>query len=96
MSKKDSNKELKGIYRRCLSSLNQVFKAQEPNGDQCRSLAEKAAKEASRMTFASVDARGQWIKRRVEELYNDKLAKAYADPNGELKEQIKAKISRLG
>lgn len=93
---KNHNKELRGVYKRCLSALSQSYKLQKPNSEQCAKLAKIAAKEASQKVFASKDKKDQWIKYRVEELYNEVFAKANVAPYGQLKKQIEEKIARLG
>lgn len=93
---KNHNKELRGVYKRCLSALSQSYKLQKPNSEQCAKMAKIAANEASKKVFASVDKKNQWIKYRVEELYSEAFCNANVAPNGQLKKQIEEKIARLG
>lgn len=99
MSKKNSSKELLGVYRRCLNALNQDFKVRTLDAQEIKSMVEKATKEAAEKQFSGKEAdkeRKRWINARVEELRSSKLANHFRDPRAAAKEQIKALMSKLG
>ena len=80
MSKKNSRKELQGVYKRCLSALNVTYRHQLPDAAECR----KTLKQA---TWAAQNS-GE-IKKLSEDLYNERLASHFQDPNRAAKEQIR-------
>jgi len=80
MSKKNSRKELQGVYKRCLSALNVTYRHQLPDAAECRKIAEQATKAAQNA--------GE-VKALTQDLYNERLASHFQDPNRAAKEQIK-------
>lgn len=93
MSKVDSRKKLNGVYRRCLSALNQSFKLHyTPSAEKCRKIEAKVAKEANGRVFGSSDEREGWVEKRFEELYHAERLRLLKDPNASLKAQIRAKM----
>ena len=98
MSRKNSKKELNGVYRRCLSALNQrpgSFKA--ISADSMRKFqgmvaAEAAEKNASK-EFKNSDEEKAWVKSSIASLCNAQLAKQNSNPLAALKAQIEAKIA---
>lgn len=94
MSKIDSRKELTGVYRRCLSALNQSFKLKVPSSEKCRKFEAQVASEAKGRVFGSSKERENWIRARYEEFYNAELSRLFKDPLATLKAQIKAKMEQ--
>lgn len=92
---KNHTKELKGIYKRCLSSLNQSYKTQQPNGQKFSKLIAIAKKEASKKSFESVDKKNRWIECRISELHSEALVKANLNPNGQLMKQIEEQMAHM-
>ena len=93
MSNKNSKKELIGVYRRCLSALNQSYKVRHLTSDTVGRIERQVAKEAPKQTFDSTEEWVKWTNKRFSQLYflaNCRLAK---DPNGTLKAQINQMIS---
>lgn len=93
MSKVDTRKKLNGVYRRCLSALNQSFKIHNtPSAEKCKRIEAKVAEEANRRVFGSSDEYKGWVKKRFEELYQAERLRLLKDPNASLKAQIRAKM----
>lgn len=80
MSKKNSQKELQGVYKRCLSALNVTYKHHLPDAAECRKIAEQATKAAQNAGDVSELTR---------DLYNARLVSHFQDPNRAAKEQIR-------
>ena len=89
MSKIDSRKKLSGVYRRCLSALNQTFELRQPSAERCRKFEAMVAEEVSKRTFANPKEREAWVRNRYEELYHEEQSRLFKDPNASLKAQIK-------
>lgn len=98
MSRKNSSKELKGVYRRCLSALNQTNHKRPAEVGLTERMVEQASKEAS---FAiskerlEEGDRKEWTEARVRELLSLKKARHCADPNAAAKERIKVLMANL-
>ena len=93
MSKVDSRKKLNGVYRRCLSALNQSFKLHyTPSAEKCERIKAMVAKEAKVRVFGSSDEHKGWVEKRFEELYQAERLRLLKDPNASLKAQIRAKM----
>ena len=93
MSKVDTRKKLNGVYRCCLSALNQSFKLHfTPSVEKCKRFEAKVAEEAKERVFGSSDERERWVKKRFEELYQAERLRLLKDPNASLKAQIREKM----
>lgn len=98
MSKKNSSKELFGVYRRCLCALNQDFRLHPVDASETKKMVEKATKEAAEKEFSgkkAAEERKKWIDSRVRELCSDRFASHFRDPRAAAKEQIRALMSRV-
>ena len=93
MSRNDSLKELGGVYRRCLSSLNRTFKHPSPSPERLREFEKMVAAEAARENFKSSEERKKWIARKCSDLRNMESARLAKDPLAGLKAQIRAKMA---
>lgn len=99
MSCKNSDRKLQGVYRRCLSALNQDFMLHSVTADEEKLIAKQAVKDASdfeasekeegRRAFSSADAKKKWIEERTYRLWQHKLDSHFKDPRRMAKEKIR-------
>lgn len=89
MSKRDSRKELNGLYKRCLSVLNRSVEPNRPSVKKCKEFEALVAKEVKSMTFRRDGDRAKWIEDRYAILYGRELGRIYRDPLASLRAQIK-------
>lgn len=88
MSKKDSRKGLKSVYRRCLSALHPSFKYRLPSLEKCKRIEARIATEASDKEFAKGKEREAWVRGRFNELYQEERLRLLKNPLEDLRAQI--------
>ena len=92
MSKKGSRKELNGVYRRCLSVLNQVvFNVRVPSPECFRRFETRVANEMAKreLEFEDSDGRKAWVNGRIASLYQAERLRLIKDPNAASRAWIK-------
>lgn len=105
MSSKNSDKKLLGVYRRCLSALNQNFRIHPVTVEEEKLIAKQAVKDASefevselkegRRAFANKAAKDKWIAERTYRLWQHSLDRHFRDPRRTAKEQIQKLVNSV-
>lgn len=111
MSRKNSRKELLGVYKSCLSALNVYYRPHYPDIAACRKKAEEdyeaahpdEARQAAKAAHA--DKAEQAAKARKKEgeivkstldLYNVRMLSCFKDPNRAAKGRIEQLMAQAG
>lgn len=99
MSKKNSEKKLLGVYRRCLSSLNCRFTRRFPETESdFKAIAKQAVEDAFKFeekqkekgckAFSDEVSKKRWIAERSRFLYERRMVRSFNDPLRTAKEHI--------
>lgn len=88
MSKKDSRKGLKGVYRRCLSALGPKIVFRMPSLEKCEKMKNRVSREVVDMKFHEAKEAEDWAKSRFKELYREEQLRLLKDVNADLRDRI--------
>lgn len=92
MSKYDSKKELKAVYRRCLSMLHPKFIFRMPSPEKRTKIGKRVAQEVLKTEIQDQEEREALIKNRVNELCRAEQLRLLKDLYADLRDQIKGKM----